>query len=341
MEIRQAEKADNVELCRLDSLCTQGRGLVFRYQREDFFIRSRVYDRWKIFLARSGEAVIGVVAVCIKEIRLRGSPQEAGYVYDLRVHPDHRRKGVARALLQKAEEYIREQGAEYGYTYVLGSNQISKVLARRLGMFRAAPFQVFFLAAWPGEAELEPLTEKKGLERIGLEKQQEKYDLIEVKKLPWRFSGEGGPLVGFFKLGENMEITGGLWNSSVLSTKVVDRVPFWFRLLGLLPDRGKKALKLPVLPRPGQILPLYHIFDIGGTEKDPKKTARLLQDLRTEAANRGATIVMCHLDARDPLVPLVQKQSFFSVRGEILMRTAKRGEDPGTLELAYLDVRDF
>ncbi len=341
MEIRRAENADNADLCRLDSLCTQGRGLIFRYQREDFFIRSRVYDRWVIFLARLEEEIIGVVGVCIKEIRLRGSPQQAGYVYDLRVHPGHRRKGVARALLQKAEEYIREQGAEYGYTYVLGSNKVSQALAQRLGMFRVASFRVFFLAAWPGEVGLEPVSEKNELERIGVERQQDRYDLIEEKSLLWRFSGEEGPLVGIFKLEEDREITGGLWDSSVLSTKVVDRIPLWFRVVGLVPDRAKKALHLPAPPRPGQKLPLHHIFNIGGAEKDWKKTGRLLQGLRREAANRGAAIVMCHLDSRDPLVSLVQKQSFFSVKGEILMRTAKKGEDPGTLGLAYLDVRDF
>lgn len=108
-----------------------------------------------------------------------------------------------------------------------------------------------------------------------------------------------------------------------------------------MPFPVRRLLGLPALPEKGQPLRIHHIFDVAWDEEDTATAHKLIAGLRACAGYEGGQIVMCHLDARDPLCAIVKRQEFYSLDGSLLLRTAIDGEKPPPLSRAYLDVRDF
>ena len=345
MKIRLARQYDNQGLCQVDFLCTQGKGLVFHYEREDFFLRPKLYDKWAVYIAEIGGVIAGSISACVKDVHLNGSVVRIGYVFDWRVHPDYRLTRAAAALVQAAKEYLLQEGAQYAYTYVLGSNIATMRMVQKMGMFIAAPFQVFFLSALPTGVDVLRISDKDRLNDAWarIEKYQSRYDLSEQISLARRYvcPFPGSPFHGIFTLPGSSDVQGCMWDSSVLSTKVVDRIPFLYRATAIMPPPVRRLLGLPPLPEKGQPLRIHHIFDVAWDEEDIDPALKLIAGLRALAGSEGGQIVMCHLDARDPLCASVKRQAFYSLEGTLLLRTTINGEKPPPLSRAYFDVRDF
>lgn len=68
------------------------------------FATSPQHDRRGIFLARVGRKYVGT---CVARFR----PDGMGGIYTLCVHPEYRRRGIARALLTAGLQYLKDQGA--------------------------------------------------------------------------------------------------------------------------------------------------------------------------------------------------------------------------------------
>lgn len=345
MKIRLAGKDDNQDLCQIDFLCTQGKDLVFHYERKDFFLRSKLYDKWVVYLAEVDGVVAGSISVCLKNVRLNGSFVKVGYVFDLRVHPDYRHTWAAIALIQAAKQFLLQEEAEYAYTYVLGSNITAMRIARKMGMFIVAPFRVFLLSAFQTRVDVLRISDEDNLNNalVRSEEHQSRYALSEQISFTRKYtcSYPGNPFRGVFTLPNRSDVQGCLWDSSVLSTKVVDRIPLFYRAAASMPLPVRRLLGLPALPEKGQPLRVYHLFDVAWDEDDRTTTHKLIAGLRAWTRREGGQIVMCHLDVRDPLCPVIKRQAFYSLEGTLLLRTAVNGEKPPPLSLAYFDVRDF
>jgi|GEM_PF-2320082 len=354
MKIRQAEQKDNSALCYLDSLCTQGQGLVFHYQRADFFLRPRLYDNWAVYLAEDRGSVIGSISACLKNVRLDRSFVDVGYFFDLRVHPARRRQGTAKALVQAAAEFVLQEGARYAYTYVLGSNRPTMTLVRKLNMFTAASFRVFFMSALDERlANPEVIRsfdrESPSDARVKAEAYHRNYDFYPRESLvppfaapePALSSSVPQPFRGFFQLPADTGVQGCLWDSSVLSTKVVDHVPLPLRAAAAMPPFARRLMGLPAVPPKGHPLRIHHLFDLVWEEDNHAHIRDLITEIRARAGVEGGQIVICHLDTRDPLGTLLKKQSFYSLEGALLLRTPVAGEKPPPVSRAYFDVRDF
>ncbi len=354
MIIRRAELKDNKALCLLDSLCTQGQGLVFYYQRVDFFLRPRLYDNWAVYLAEENGSVIGSISTSLKKVRLGSSYVKVGYFFDLRVHPDQRRQGIAVDLIQAAAEHVLKEGAQYAYTYVLGSNQLAMTLVGKLNMFTAASFRIFFLSTLDDSSGNQALIRSfnQGITSdpfINTENYFRNYDFYPRGGFLRYFSGSEPaltssfpqPFCGYFNLPAGSSVQGGLWDSSVLSTKVIERVPLTLRAAAAMPHFARKLMGLPRMPPRGKPLRIYHLFDVVWEEVNPSQARNLITGIRVRAGIEGGQVVICHLDTRDPLCDLVKKQAFFFMEGTLLLRTPLAGEKPPPVSRAYFDVRDF
>lgn len=343
MKIRPAGLEDNSGLVRVDSLCTQGRGLVYHYRRHDFFLRPRLYDKWAVYAAEKGGEVVGSISVCVKRVFYGKTLVDMGYIFDLRVHPDYRRTGLATSLTREAGDYLLREGAQYVYVYILGSNLAARAMARKMGMFPSASFRVFFLAALGEDGNSLHLTGEEELPGPldTIDARFRNYDLSEPatflrNHLPSR---PGSAFRGVLMLPGKANALCCLWDSSVLSAKVVERVPPALRAAALLPAPLRRKLRLPEVPVKGETLKARHIFNMVWQEE--KEAADLIAAARAQAGREGGQIVMCHLDARDPLCGVIKKQAFYSISGSIFLRTPVEGEKPPPVSLAYLDVRDF
>ncbi len=354
MKIRRAKPQDNKALCFLDSLCTQGQGLVYYYQRVDFFLRPRIYDNWAVYLAEENGSVIGSISTSLKKVRLGSAHVNVGYFFDLRVHPDQRRRGIAVDLIQAAAEHVLQTGAQYAYTYVLGSNQPAMTMVNKLNMFTAASFRVFFLSALDNSSGDQALTRSinQGTTSdafINAEKYFRNYDFYPLDSFLHSCSGSEPaysspfpqPFCGYFHLPAESSVQGGLWDSSVLSTKVIDRVPLSLRAAAAMPLFARKIMGLPRTPPRGKPLRIHHLFDVIWEEANPSQVLNLITGIRTWAGTDGGQIVICHLDTRDPLCDILKKQAFYFMEGTLLLRTPLTGEKPLPVSRAYFDVRDF
>jgi ribosomal protein S18 acetylase RimI-like enzyme len=84
-----------------------------------------------VLLALAGDEAIGIAVCFVGFSTFRARPLLN--IHDLAVLPQHRRKGVARALLQAAEDYARRQGCCRVTLEVLESNLQARALYRRFG----------------------------------------------------------------------------------------------------------------------------------------------------------------------------------------------------------------
>lgn len=69
-------------------------------------------SRWAVFLARNGELPVAgaVVAWNTSGVELLEERTDLALLWDLRVTPAHRRRGLGRVLLEEVESWARERG---------------------------------------------------------------------------------------------------------------------------------------------------------------------------------------------------------------------------------------
>jgi ribosomal protein S18 acetylase RimI-like enzyme len=87
----------------------------------------------RIFVAEEDGAVVGFVGVLARVVPEPDEAQAYAYVSDLVVLPAYRRRGIGRALLERAEAYARGEGARVLRVGVLAKNEAAAGLYRSLG----------------------------------------------------------------------------------------------------------------------------------------------------------------------------------------------------------------
>jgi GNAT superfamily N-acetyltransferase len=343
--IRKAELSDGPSLSHIDSLCTQGKGVVFHYQRKNFFARSGVYKRWSSFIAKEGEITVGTASACIKEVRIAGSFYPVGYVYDLRVHPAWRKRGISYRLLEAVETYLRHEGARYAYTYVLDVNIIARRVSQVLGMHPAGVYTTLIFPCFETKNAHVTLTtnkeQKKYLRQI--EDRQKYYNLTEKISLSAHYGHprNNSPFRGIFRPVQGKDASVSVWDSSVLSTKVVDKIPVALRILDMTGGWLRRKLKLPRLPGKHKPLRVWHLFDIWSDGDDPDILQYLVKGVQNLACKEGIHMLFMYIDPKDSLHAILRPLAGITMKGLVLMRTPQPGEKPPGLKRIYLDVRDF
>lgn len=88
--------------------------------------RSEIYSRHSITrIAELNGAVVGYV--CVKQVT------DEGHLLDLAVHPDYRKRGIAKILLNNVIEELRLCGCRFFFLEVRISNYAAKKLYKGLG----------------------------------------------------------------------------------------------------------------------------------------------------------------------------------------------------------------
>jgi GNAT superfamily N-acetyltransferase len=124
MEIREATTADGAGLVELAGLCPMAGDVSLCVERRpDFFALNRLTgDPWRVGVVDGPAGPIGCIGVARRMVYAGGRPQPAAYVGDLKVHPDHRRRGVARALARWADRAASELAGGLAFGTVLAGN---------------------------------------------------------------------------------------------------------------------------------------------------------------------------------------------------------------------------
>lgn len=80
------------------------------------------------FVARKNDKVVGFILATVMPIPEAELDEFTGYIPVIMVHPEHRKRGIGRALLKKGEDYLRAQGKRkirVGYPTYLRSTILS------------------------------------------------------------------------------------------------------------------------------------------------------------------------------------------------------------------------
>jgi ribosomal protein S18 acetylase RimI-like enzyme len=87
----------------------------------------------RIFVAEEDGVVVGFVGVLARVVPEPDEAQAYAYVSDLVVLPAYRRRGIGRALLERAEAYARREGAGTLRVGVLAKNEAAGRIYRSIG----------------------------------------------------------------------------------------------------------------------------------------------------------------------------------------------------------------
>lgn len=325
---------DDPAALRLEEKCIQGTSLQLKFRRPNFRARSELYENYRIYCGRRGEELVGIVAGALKEVKLHGRDIRALYVYDLRVHPEHRKTGTGKKL---ANFLIDDLGrdADCVYTLINGENEKALNLARRYFDPRV----------------IIPLT----------------YALIPVhkkrkEKSPWNFSDAAeihnaylrhNPGLEFLPAFNREKLAGyvaslmlespgragcSVWtNENILAEQVV-RIPSSLRILGAASRLLSRWVKLPHIPAPDEIIQSWFLFDLFA--EDTQSLARLLAAVSNRAHENGRTYLYILLRKNDPLIRQLRRSGLrhfsfpylFLAKGKLL---------PAETDLIHIDIRDL
>jgi predicted N-acetyltransferase YhbS len=123
MYIREATADDNNELEELQAKCPQGTTLIVStVNTPDFFARVKAYDSYKVYVACIDDHVIGSGACVIRNATVNGQLHRVGYLFQLFVNPEYRRKGIASELFRYREDYLTQQGVALAYVLIIEGN---------------------------------------------------------------------------------------------------------------------------------------------------------------------------------------------------------------------------
>jgi ribosomal protein S18 acetylase RimI-like enzyme len=110
----------------------EGKAIIDEYLR---FLETQCATReGRVMIAESGGEVVGFV--CVVSATRGDSPDDPAtyaWIHDIFVRRDHRRRGVATALMAEAEAFVRSQGARELRLGVLDRNGGARSLYRGLG----------------------------------------------------------------------------------------------------------------------------------------------------------------------------------------------------------------
>jgi GNAT superfamily N-acetyltransferase len=121
--VREATPADNAALLALDQHCVVAAATPVMFDRSpDFFARSKPYAYWRSYVAETDQGLIGVGGMALKTVLVGGRPHPAAYFYDLRVAPDFRRLGVAKAVGDAIRAHARSLSPAVAYSLVMEGN---------------------------------------------------------------------------------------------------------------------------------------------------------------------------------------------------------------------------
>jgi GNAT superfamily N-acetyltransferase len=110
MTVRDARPDDNAALVALAAQCPMDGDLSLCIDRRpDFFALNRLAgDPWRVGVIDGEDGPVACIGVARRLAYVDGEPAALGYIGDLKVHPAHRRRDAARALVSWAVSTARD-----------------------------------------------------------------------------------------------------------------------------------------------------------------------------------------------------------------------------------------
>lgn len=339
LDIRPYTAADDAQARELERRMVQGDGFVRSFRRTTFASRAQTFDEHEILVACDGSELVGLVAVGLKDVQVHGAWERAAFYFDLRVHPDHRRKGVAQQLNQAIASLTRDR-ASLRYSYVMDDAGAAQAMAGLYGVEPIGAYQ-YLVASTALDAPVGATVRPATLAEVHQSNLRARppFDFYSDPQVGGRLDGH----VGSWLVEDDDDLAGcSAWDNHTVVSEVVEGLPGGMAALSRLAHWGPLArLRLPSFPQAGEALRSWYLFDVHATTQSLARS--LLRHALTEARMAGIDCCSFILESGDPLLDVFRAElpSYFApeIRYHLYAR-----RDAGVLPPVghlYVDIRDI
>jgi hypothetical protein len=320
LQLRTAQAADNAALIELERSCPQGSDIVISSERQDYFIRSRLYGNDRTLVVLLDGRIVGVLAGTIKELSIDGQVYRAAFLYDLRIHPDFRRT-LGGVLMVKAwnqlERWAHEQDAAFIYGFIKGDNLIMQSFVDRKKFKIGGRMMVIGRPVY--RSQLRRVSRTQGAGAIPVCSPEPAPDTMadflatygQRPLFPTIFTRNYiSPAMAASGLAESCRLENGRSSASLgivrlsetLATRV-HRIPWYYNLARRGASLIAPLIPLPTIPQQGGLIRYWHVFN--HTMKGPEGSAlwkELMRHVNDRALAAGCSLLTSSFAAEDPML---------------------------------------
>jgi GNAT superfamily N-acetyltransferase len=350
--LRLATHADNEALRELERACPQGSKLKISSERDDYFVRSRLYGNEHTLVAvdKAKDRIFGVIAASTKEVLIDGTARRAVIFNDLRIHPDYRRSVLARHMLGAwlaMERWAKDQDADAICGLVKADNEAMLGLQGRTEYRWVGHMVVLnrpvFRRARPGvEPERVP-TDDPGL-AAALWREYGDRDFVPLS-LREHCPTPEMEVTGLFETwrlaqGDSWASIGVYRASKLMRTRVII-IPWYYRMAGPVFRAINPVVPLPRIPRPGGTIAYTFVYNhLAEGPRGLELWRELLARANDVALDDGADLLTAAFDPSDRFLPAFARGSLNRIDYRLGMRWLAGGEPP-TVGAYFVDPRDM
>ncbi len=323
LEIRKAVREDNDALVNLLARCPQGTNLVVRLNRSpDFFARSQPYEKSQTFVAEEDGKIIGSGECALKNVRLGGERKRAGYLYSFATDAEYRGRGIARRLEEACSEYVRSEGAQFCYCWILEDNVPSLKAFGKQGYEEEALLKAYAIL---------PFKKKPVFDGVRALKEQDKEEVTDLLNETYRDYDYYNPytpttfqaflesLPGFslddfvvYEKSGRIVSCLGCWDYSRAIQGTIIKLSTQLRLVSMVFRFLRFFKAMPRVPELGKDW-AYCVPELPGYRHSPDDLIPLWNWFNNFAVERKSNVILFPLDPKSNLVKLAKQDMHVSV----------------------------
>jgi GNAT superfamily N-acetyltransferase len=334
MKITPYTLEDNEAALDLEEQCVQGESIVLKYRRPTFHARSQVYDKYRILCAKIDNNLVGITAWAEKLVKLHGEIISTAYNYDLRVHPDYRKKGVAISLTKAMFSNIGQE-VDCIYTLIAGENIRALGLAQKIFETKLAiPLTYVIIPVYKKFKQADNYF-LAGANEVQTQyfKTNDQTDFIPEFSEKKMIGYVSSTILAKEKVGGCS-----LWTNENLLAEQVVAIPRSYRIQRIFSKLLRPFVKLPYIPKPADIIPSWFLYNLyAGSEENFRS---LMVSVNNFAFEKGRKYLYVLLQNNDQIL------AFFKGAGHRIFTIpyyflAKGRITPTLTDKIYIDVRDL
>ncbi|WP_440951542.1 N-acetyltransferase family protein [Methanococcoides sp. FTZ1] len=348
--LRPFEANDNAALLEIDRLCPQGNDRIAEAMEKspDIVARYKLYDNWKVVIAEEDGQIAGWIGWTLKK---DVSGIRYGYLAEVMIHPEFRRRGIAGKLIKEVERDLVENNASYVYCYIFEPNEASNILFGKHGYEKMDKMLVEVVSVYRNVK----VSQDHSVRLATKDDIQEIVELINnynsgrsnfvpyttvsfeehVKNMP----GYGMEYLWVASSGSSIVACVGLWDISLLAKFYYAKEPASMRVLGLIFNLLDRFTSMPKIPAENELTAIYDMTDHAFAPENADAMLDLLNYLNNTLLENQRSFFAFLVTDDDPVSEVVKRLKP-SIEVWNLYTKSLDGESLD-LHPLYLDVRDF
>jgi GNAT superfamily N-acetyltransferase len=332
LSVRQIDELYNQQMLRilLDSpMESDGLTLCLDRSPDMLAVPKLFFDSFKCFGFFMDERLVGYAMICRKEVYVHGKPREIGYLANMYVLPEARKRGwLYKASEPLFKEALQEVGLGYAVTLV-GNKKTETMIGRRIQKFPFIPFSKIIginivhnilitfdkrnRSSWTVSPatlsdipQIARLLDEEFRGRLFGPVMTERNLLKTIANRP------GFSVSDYYVAKKDGRIVGvcSAWDVSAIRNVRVMAYHKQLRLIKVLHGIVAPVMGFPALPEPGEPFREIVINDYGIENRDPRILKALISHIYHEKRKMGYNMVQIGSYEGDPI--LTATKGFFT-----------------------------